>query len=77
MKELFIERIKLRTNFKEIDMDMSFKKDLLFDSLTFTKLIVDLEEVFNMEFEDDTYIVDDDVKVIDLYNILSTKVEIR
>ena len=73
MKELFIERVKLCAKCDEVDMDMSFKKDLLLDSLTFTKLIVDLEEAFNLEFDDDAYIVDEDVKVADLYNVLMAK----
>lgn len=73
MEEKFLSRIEQFTDCSKIRMDMMFKKDLFFDSLTFTKLIIDLEEYFGMEFDDDTYIVGDDIKLIDLFNIMSIK----
>lgn len=73
MEEQFIARIKQFTDCSIINMNMSFKKDLFFDSLTFTKLIIDLEENFDMEFDDDMYIVGDDIRLIDLFNIMSFK----
>lgn len=73
MKEEFMGRIRQFTDCASVDMDMLFKKDLFFDSLTFTKLIIDLEDFFGVEFDDDTYIVDDDIKLMDLFNILTTK----
>lgn len=73
MKETFIKRIQKYTDLPNLRMDMSFKKDLLLDSLTFTMLIIDLEEYYDIEFDDDTYIGDDDVKLQDVYDLLTTK----
>ena len=48
-------------------MDMGIKSDLLMDSLVFAKLIIKLEEAFDIEFGDDDYIMDEDVKLRDIY----------
>ena len=77
MEEQFLSRIEQFTDCSKIHMDMLFKKDLFFDSLTFTKLIIDLEEYFGMEFDDDTYIVGDDIKLVDLFNIMSIKLGVE
>lgn len=74
MKETFIKRIRKYTDLPNLRMDMSFKKDLFLDSLTFTKLIIEFEEYYHIEFDDDTYIGDGDFKLQDLYDLLSAKV---
>ena len=75
MEKRFLEKVSEYAGKKDINMQMSFKEDLLFDSLRFTKMIVDLEESFNIEFDDDIYIVENDIKLIDIFKIVKEKVE--
>lgn len=74
MEERYIERVGQFTDCTAISMDMSFKRDLLMDSLSFTKMIIDLEDFFGMEFEDDTYLIGDDIRLRDLFSILQDKI---
>ena len=67
MEEVFIREVEKLSKLSPVTMDMGIKSDLLMDSLVFTKLIIKLEEAFDIEFGDDDYIMDEDVKLRDIY----------
>lgn len=73
MQDFFMEIVKQYTECPVISMDMSIKKDLFMDSLTFTKLIIELEEYYGIEFDDDSFIIGDDIKLYQLFSALTGK----
>lgn len=74
MERKFMDRVIKYSRIDKIDMNMKFKDDLLYDSLKFTKLIVELEEEFDIEFDDDTYIVNENIRLVDVFKMLELKV---
>jgi acyl carrier protein len=58
---------------KKIKMDMKLLIDLGYDSISFIKMIVDIESCFEIEIENDMLIMDKLGKVSDIFNYLNKR----
>lgn len=53
LKSLIIKNTRIKFEIIEIEDDLNLINDLLYDSLSFIQLIVDIEREFKIKFEDE------------------------
>ncbi|AIQ62066.1 acyl carrier protein [compost metagenome] len=71
--EKVIEVLKRITQLEDITMESSLTNDLLIDSLSFIRVIVELENGFHFKFDNEDMIIEMFPKVMDLAQYIKLK----
>ncbi|MBY9080127.1 acyl carrier protein [Paenibacillus sp. CGMCC 1.18879] len=71
--EKVIEVLKGITQLEDITMESSLTNDLLIDSLSFIRVIVELENGFHFKFDNEDMIIEMFPKVMDLAQYIKIK----
>ncbi|MNB72913.1 acyl carrier protein [compost metagenome] len=71
--EKVIEVLKRITQLEDITMESSLTNDLLIDSLSFIRVIVELENGFHFKFDNEDMIIEMFPKVMDLTQYIKLK----
>jgi Acyl carrier protein len=72
-EEKVVEVLKRITQLEKVTMESSLTNDLLIDSLSFIRVIVELEKDFHFKFDNEDMIIEMFPKVMDLAQYIKLK----